>query len=37
MHDMKFILEVIGAVSLSVIILFAIYVKFGAMSSRNQK
>jgi len=37
MHDMKFILEVIGAVSLSVIILFAIYAKFGAMSSKKQK
>lgn len=37
MHDMKFILEVIGAVSLSVIILFAIYAKFGAMSSKKEK
>ena len=37
MHDMKFILEVIGAIFVSVIILFAIYAKFGAMSSGKQK
>jgi len=37
MHDMKFVLEVIGAISLSVIILFAIYAKFGEMSSKKQK
>jgi len=34
---MKFILEVFGAVFLSVIVLFAIYAKFGAMRSRRQK
>jgi len=32
---MKFILEVIGAVSLSVIILFAIYAKMGERSSKK--
>jgi hypothetical protein len=37
MHDMKFILEVIGAISLSVIVLFAVYVKYGAMSSKKEK
>jgi len=37
MHDMKFILGVIGAISLSIIVLFAIYAKFGAMSSKKQK
>jgi len=37
MHDMKFILEIIGGMVLSVIVLFAVYVKIGEMSSRKQK
>lgn len=37
MYDMKFILGIIGAMVLSVIILFAIYAKIGEMSSRKQK
>ena len=37
MHDMKFILEVIGAIFVSVVVLFAIYAKMGAISSKKQK
>jgi hypothetical protein len=37
MHDMKFILEVIGAIFVSVIVLFAIYAKIGEISSKKQK
>lgn len=35
MHDIKIILEVMGAVSFSVIILFAIYAKIGEKSSKK--
>jgi len=37
MHDMKFILEVMGVVLITIVVLFAGYAKFGAMSSKKQK
>jgi len=37
MHDIKFVLEVIGVVFASVFVLFVVYAKFGEMSSKKQK
>lgn len=37
MHDVKFALEVMGVVLISIVVLFAGYAKFGAISSKKQK
>lgn len=36
MPDMKFIIEIIAGMIIAVVVLFAIYVKIGEISSRKQ-
>jgi len=37
MHDVKFVLEVMGVVLVTIVVLFAAYAKLGAISSKKQK
>lgn len=37
MYDMKFILEVIGTIFVSIFILFVIYAKFAEISNKKDK
>ena len=37
MHDVKFVLEVMGVVLVTIVALFAGYAKLGAISSKKQK
>jgi hypothetical protein len=37
MQDVKFIMEVMGVVLITIVVLFAGYAKLGAISSKKQK
>jgi len=37
MHDIKFVLEVMGVVLITIVVLFAGYAKIGAISAKKQK
>lgn len=37
MHDIRFVLEVIGVVFVSIFVLFVIYAKIGEISTRKHK
>jgi len=37
MHDIKFVLEVIGIAFVSIFVLFVVYAKIGEMSRNKQK